>query len=62
MLIVVSFLTFWFHAKKHIQQGHGKTRAKSAAVISALYTFMWTVEQTDEHHPHRCMRQKNNQL
>ena len=31
----------WFHAKKHIQQGHGRTRANSAALASALATFIW---------------------
>ena len=40
----------WFHAKKHIQQGHGRTGANSAAVASALCTVHVHVEQTDEHH------------
>ena len=31
----------WFHAKKHIQQGHGRTRANNAALASALATFIW---------------------
>ena len=49
----------WFHAKKHIRQGHGRTRANSAALASALCVFMWNKRQnitrTDA-----CVRRKFN--
>ncbi|KAL5272803.1 hypothetical protein ACHWQZ_G000842 [Mnemiopsis leidyi] len=31
----------WFHAKKHMRQGHGRTRVDSTAVSIALCEFVW---------------------
>ena len=31
----------WFHAKKHMLRGHGRTRADSEALKIALCEFMW---------------------
>ena len=31
----------WFHAKKHMLRGHGRTRADSEALEIALCEFMW---------------------
>ena len=31
----------WFHAKKHMRRGHGRTRADSSAMATALCEFIW---------------------
>ena len=36
-----TFKGMWFHTKKHMLQGHGRTRRDSSQLFTALYEFYW---------------------
>ena len=55
----------WFHAKKHMLCGHGRTRSNSAKLAVALHEFMWlkrhNVTRADSS-VRRCFRQEIPQM
>lgn len=52
----------WFHAKRHLQRGHGRVRRDSQALSVALYEYMWLKKHRITRADSDCRRLFNREL